>query len=66
MKRSFPLLTSYENDNMVTLFTVQNNTGYILRIMSNENLDDGIDLLQGITKNYVVESHEDEYAKTFE
>jgi len=45
MKRSFPLLTSYENDNMVTLFTVQNNTGYILRIMSNENLDDGIDLL---------------------
>ena len=66
MKRSFPLLTSYENDNMVTLFTVQNNTGYILRIMSNENLDDGIDLLQGVTKNYVVESHEDEYAKTFE
>ena len=51
---------------MVTLFTVQNNTGYILRIMSNENLDDGIDLLQGVTKNYVVESHEDEYAKTFE
>ena len=66
MKRSFPLLTSYENDNVVTLFTVQNNTGYILRIMSNENLDDGIDLLQGVTKNYVVESHEDEYAKTFE
>ena len=55
-----------DSHDKVTLFTVQNNTGYLLKIVRDRFPSQEMELHQGATKNYLVESHEDEYAKTFE
>ncbi|CAD8164451.1 unnamed protein product [Paramecium pentaurelia] len=54
-----------ENQDNVTLFSLLNKSGYTLQVQKNGN-DGLIEIANNDSKNYEVQSHDEDYAKTFE
>ncbi|CAK79548.1 unnamed protein product (macronuclear) [Paramecium tetraurelia] len=54
-----------ENQDNVTLFSLHNKSGYALKVQKNGN-DGLIEISNNDSKNYEVQSHDEDYAKTFE
>lgn len=54
-----------ENQDNVTLFSLHNKSGYTLKVQKNGS-DGLIEISNNDSKNYEVQSHDEDYAKTFE